>query len=55
MIDGCDLLEHDPLVATPDGAWVLGFVLFADIDWTDGNAVEARRLEWVALFGDRHA
>jgi len=30
---------------------VLGFVLFADIDWTDQEAIDYRRAEWEALFG----
>jgi hypothetical protein len=49
ICDGPDAPRLPPLRMDAE---VLGFVLFADIDWDDPEAVAYRRAEWEALFGD---
>ncbi|HEV2928872.1 MAG TPA: hypothetical protein VGW74_09275 [Propionibacteriaceae bacterium] len=55
-LDGCDIEFNDPVTNTEDGEQVTALVLYADVDWYDEDAVEARRVElteWAAaLRGD---
>ncbi len=48
-LDGCDL-EFGTYDRTHDDD-VAALVLFADVDFTDPDAVEARRREYEELFG----
>lgn len=49
-LDPCDVIDFtDPDHVTEDGDQQVAITLFADIDWTDPAAVEARRAEWEAL------
>jgi len=52
-LDGsiCDGPDAERLPPLRTEAEVLGFVLFADIDWDDPEAVDYRKAEWEALFG----
>lgn len=47
-LDGCELDFHAYPTADDD---VDVLVLFADIDWTDPDAVAQREAEWRELFG----
>lgn len=49
QLDGCELDFDDPTTNTGDDQ-VAALVLFADIDFTDPAAVDARRSEWEALW-----
>lgn len=49
-LDGiCGFPTGDRLPPT-EGDWVIGYVLFADVDRTDPVAVEWRAREWRTLF-----
>lgn len=50
LLDGMcdDDFEMLPPLADQD---IAGHVLFADVDIRDLRAIEARRAEWIALFG----
>lgn len=49
-LDGCDLAFDDPATNTDDDA-IAALVLFADVDFTDPEAVYERRMEWEVLWG----
>lgn len=52
LLDGCDVvLDGDPERVTEDDQ-VAALVLFADVDFEDPDAVEARRLEWEEVLAD---
>ncbi len=48
-LDGCDVDLDDPATNTRDGA-IDALVLFADVDFTDPDAIAAREAEWEALW-----
>lgn len=48
MLDGCELDFDDPEMNCPDED-LDALVLFADVDFLDDAAVEARRAEYAAL------
>jgi uncharacterized protein YecE (DUF72 family) len=49
MLDGC-AVQFDPSKETTDDD-VAALVLFADVEFTTPEAVEARKAEWQELFG----
>jgi hypothetical protein len=48
FLDGCELDFDDPEMNCPD-ADIDALVLFADVDFLDKKAVEARKAEYAAL------
>ncbi len=48
-LDGCDIDFDDPATNTRDGA-IDALALFADIDFTDPEAIAYRMAEWEALW-----
>lgn len=54
QLDGCDADMTDPAHLTDDGEQVDALLMFADVDWTDEGAVEARRVELVELAAALH-
>lgn len=50
-LDGCDLDFTEPDQVTEDGEQTAALVMFADVDWTDPEAVERRKQELLDLSG----
>lgn len=48
FLDGCDIEFDDPAMNCPDED-LDALVLFADVDFLDSEAVEARKAEYAAL------
>lgn len=48
FLDGCDLDFDDPEMNCSDDD-VVALVLFADVDFTDPEAVAARKAEWAEV------
>jgi hypothetical protein len=53
-VDGCDVDMTDPAHLTDDGEQVDALLMFADVQWDDPAAVEARRVELIELAAALH-